>query len=375
MNPLRLGLIGCSSTAAARQIKTIQSLPGVVLSGVFDADPDARASAVGSVSTTTACRDCSTVDELVASDLVDAVIIHTSLADRVSHVCQAIDAGLHVLVERPLASTAADARQLVDRHLAHQTKGARTVFAVNLTMRVRPVWTKVAELIDSGKLGQIVRVHWTLADQFRANSFYAAQPGRGTFKHDGGGLLLNQYHANLDLLTHLLGSPTHVNALVKFGRFHPIEVEDEVFATLEYASGAHASIVASTAEPMGSNRLEIVGTLAMLRVTGGRAIEMVVPNSDMNAQLRSDNAFGERQVTVDEIPANSSPVDETLEGLKAFVAAMKNKKAHPTPAADNLTTIQVANAILLSGVRKRRVGMPVDANEYAEVFQGLCGPR
>ncbi len=367
MANLRIGLIGCASTAAAKQIAAMANLAEVEFSAAFDAHADALRVLPDEVT------QFESPAALLDSGTVDAVIVHTPLKDRVEHISLAIDAGVHVLVERPLAATANDAKQLIDRHVSQSSsRSTPTVFAVNLTHRLRHTWLKVQQIVDSGELGQILRAHWTLTDQFRAHSFYTSTPGRGTFKNDGGGLLMSQYHANLDLLTYILGKPTHAAAVVKFGRFHPIDVEDEVFATLEYASGTHASIVASTAEPMGNNRLEIVGSNAMLRVVGSRRIEVVTPKSDQSTQLRSDNIYGDREIVVREVGVNTAAVDETVEGLKAFISAIQDNKMHPCLASDNLTTIEIANAIILAGVRKRRVGLPVDQNDYGELYRSLC---
>ena len=105
---------------------------------------------------------------------------------------------------------------------------------------------------------QISRITWLVTDWFRTWSYYASGGWRATWAGEGGGVLLNQSPHYLDLLQWIFGQPVRVRGFCQFGRYHPIEVEDDVTAYLEFANGSNATFIASTGEAPGTNRLEVV---------------------------------------------------------------------------------------------------------------------
>ena len=127
-------------------------------------------------------------------------------------------------------------------------------------LRAEPRYLKIQKLIQSGELGEIVRMSWIMTDWFRTEAYYASGGWRATWKGEGGGVLLNQCLHNLDAMQWLLGMPARVRGFCQLGRFHQIEVEDNVSAYLEYPNGATGTFVSSTGEAPGTNRFEIVGT-------------------------------------------------------------------------------------------------------------------
>src|SRR5207237_7191038 len=93
---------------------------------------------------------------------------------------------------------------------------------------------------------------------------------RATWGGEGGGVLLNQCPHNLDLYQWILGMPTRVTAHLGLGRFHDIEVEDQVTAFLEHPNGATAVFTTTTGEAPGTNRLEIEGDHGKVVVEDGK---------------------------------------------------------------------------------------------------------
>ena len=136
----------------------------------------------------------------------------------------------------------------------------KLVFAGMFQLRAEPRYLKIRKLIQSGELGEIVRMSWIMTDWFRTEAYYASGGWRATWKGEGGGVLLNQCLHNLDAMQWLLGMPARVRGFCQLGRFHQIEVEDNVSAYLEYPNGATGTFVSSTGEAPGTNRFEIVGT-------------------------------------------------------------------------------------------------------------------
>src|SRR3954468_17674076 len=195
-------------------------------------------------------------EELMRSGLVDAVIIATPHYQHTTLGIEAMKQGLHVMVEKHISAHKADAERLI---AAHQ-KNPKVIFAGMFQLRAEPRYLKIQKLIQTGEIGQVVRMSWIMTDWFRTEAYYASGGWRATWKGEGGGVVLNQCLHNLDAMQWLLGMPARVRGFCQLGRSHDIEVEDDVTAYLEYPNGATGTFVSSTAEAPGTNRFEIVGT-------------------------------------------------------------------------------------------------------------------
>src|SRR6516162_307362 len=180
-------------------------------------------------------------EDLIRSGLVDAVIIATPHYQHTTLGIVALNQGLHVMVEKPISAHKADAERLI---AAHQ-RNSKLVFAGMFQLRAEPRYLKLQNLVRSGELGQVVRMSWIMTDWFRTEAYYASGGWRATWKGEGGGVLLNQCLHNLDALQWLLGMPARVRGFCQLGRFHDIEVEDNVTAYLEFGGGGTATFVSS----------------------------------------------------------------------------------------------------------------------------------
>src|SRR5438067_2863341 len=184
--------------------------------------------------------------ELIRSGVVDAVLIATPHFSHTSIGIDALENGLHVLVEKPISVHKADCARLIAAH----KKTSGQVFAAMFNQRTDPFYIKIRELLQSGELDEIRRVNWIITNWFRSEAYYASGGWRATWAGEGGGVLLNQCPHNLDLMLWLLSGarPNRVTAVAAIGKLHPIEVEDEVSAILEYPNGAIGHFVTSTGE-------------------------------------------------------------------------------------------------------------------------------
>ena len=169
-----------------------------------------------------------------------------------------------MLVEKPIAVHALDARRMIGAYQAAQTKYPDLVFSAMFMQRTYGHYRKIKDLIDSGELGRLVRTTWIITDWFRTQIYYDSGDWRATWAGEGGGVLLNQCPHNLDLYQWFVGLPARVTGFAHIGKYHDIEVEDEVTAYFEHENGMIGHFVTSTAESPGSNRLEIVGELGKL---------------------------------------------------------------------------------------------------------------
>ena len=182
-----------------------------------------------------------------SSGEVDAVIIATPHYQHTTLGIAALEAGLHVMVEKPISAHKADAERLI---AAHQKK-PETGFRRHVPMRTEPRYLKIRKLIQNGELGELARINWIITDWYRTEAYYSSGGWRATWKGEGGGVLLNQCLHNLDILQWLCGMPARVRGFCQLGRYHNIEVEDNVTAYLEYPNGATGVFITSTGEAPG----------------------------------------------------------------------------------------------------------------------------
>ncbi len=202
---------------------------------------------------------------LIRSGHADAVLIATPHYSHVPLGVAALAAGLHVLMEKPIAVDVTGARRLLAAH-----KDPDQIFAAMFNQRTDPHYQKVRELVRSGELGALHRISWTITDWFRTHAYYASSPWRATWAGEGGGVLINQCVHNLDLFVWMFGQPARVRSLCQLGRFHDIEVEDNVAAIFEFADRTLATFNTSTGEAPGTNRLEVAAERGRLVLEDNR---------------------------------------------------------------------------------------------------------
>jgi predicted dehydrogenase len=297
--------------------------------------------------------------ELIDSGLVDAVLIATPHTFHANTGIAALRAGLHVLVEKPISVQRADCERLI---AAHQDRGV--VFAAMFNQRTDPLYRKLRELVRSGALGEIARVQWTVTNWFRPHCYYGLSAWRATWAGEGGGVLLNQCPHNLDLFSWIFGQPQRVRGFCRFGRYHDIEVEDDVTAYFELSGGATATFIASTGEAPGTNRLEVMADNGRVVAENGmlRFTRNLVPAAKFSRTTQEPFAAPptrERVFTFKDAGAQHVAI------LRNFADAILRGAPLIAPAAEGIRSVELANAILLSSWTEKPVDLPLDSARYA----------
>ena len=312
-----------------------------------------------------------TADDLIKSGTVDAILIATPHYDHVPLGVAGLDAGLHVLVEKPLAVYTADAQILLEARRRHP----EAIFAAMFNQRTDPRYRKVRELIQSGELGQLRRVTWIITDWFRTEAYYASGGWRATWSGEGGGVLLNQCPHQLDLWWWLFGAPQRVRAFCHLGKYHDIEVEDDVTAYLEYDSGLTGHFITTTGEHPGSNRLEISAERGRVVVEGDR-VSWIRNAVETTAWSRTaTGGFVGPDVWNVEIPT-SGRGGQHVEVMQNFADAIRLGKPLLAPAEEGIHSVELANAMIYSGFLHETVNLPLDASAYAaHLKQLIAGSR
>jgi len=354
MGSVRIGIAGVGNmgSAHARQILAGR-VERLELTAVCDPLP-ARCAAISGV------RAFASAGAMIRSGAVDAVVVATPHYAHTTIGIAALRAGLHVLVEKPISVHKADAERLLAAH-----RGPGQVFAAMFNQRTDPAWRTLHQLVRGGDLGEIRRVNWIITDWFRSEAYYASSAWRATWAGEGGGVLLNQCPHNLDLFQWIFGMPRRVRAFCRFGRYHDIEVEDDVTAYLELPGGATAVFIASTGEAPGTSRLEITAE-------GGRVvyerdrIEIRRNAVPMSAFSRTTKELFARPDTTDTVLPAAERGGQHLGILQNFVAAILDGAPLIAPAAEGIHSVELANAMLWSAWRDETVELPLNARRYAQ---------
>jgi len=304
-------------------------------------------------------------DAMIGSGEVDAVLVATPHYSHTTIGAASLRAGLHTLVEKPISVHKADAERLI---AAHTNK--KVVFSAMFNQRTDPHYAKVRDLIRNGELGKVRRVNWIITSWFRPENYYASGGWRATWAGEGGGVLLNQCPHNLDLYQWLFGMPDRVRGFCQFGRFHNIEVEDDVTAYFEYNDGTTGVFVTSTGEAPGTNRLEIAAERGRVVIdqTGITYTRNVVPTAEFSRT--SSSMFGKPETWDVSIPV-SGEGGQHNEILQNFVDAILDGTKVIAPASEGLHSVELANAILLSAITGKTVDLPLNGRIYERRLKQL----
>lgn len=303
------------------------------------------------------------VSQMIRSGHIDAILICTPHFSHTTIGIEALQHGLHVLVEKPISVHKADCERLI---AAHTDKSK--IFAAMFNMRTNATFKKVKDLIDSGELGQVRRIHWEVTNWFRTNYYYATGGWRGTWKGEGGGVLMNQCPHNLDLFQWVFGMPKSVRGFCQFGRYHQVEVEDNVTAYMAWENGTTATFVTSTGEAPGANRLEIAAENGRLTVTDGVKIHFQRNRQPMGKFcMEAEAAFAMPESWSMEIPVEASG-GQHVEILQNFTNAILKGEKLLSPAEQGIHSVELANAILLSTWQDKTIELPMSSADYERLL-------
>ncbi|HEX7632190.1 MAG TPA: Gfo/Idh/MocA family oxidoreductase [Lacunisphaera sp.] len=229
--------------------------------------------------------------------------------------------------------------------------------------RTSGYYQAIHQLIHSGQLGGLQRMQWTITNWFRTQAYYASSGWRATWRGEGGGVLLNQSPHQLDLLCWMFGLPQQVRAFCHFGKYHPIEVEDEVTAYLEFPNGATGVFITSTGEAPGSNRLEIVGDLGRVVFEGDRL--QFTRNTIGTAEFSKTSSNGFAAPPTEEVQLVADGHGRQHAGiLQNFTEAILDGTPLLAPAEEGIQSVELANAMLLSSWLNRTIELPMNGQMF-----------
>lgn len=282
-------------------------------------------------------------DQFLAHRPMDFVAIGSPSALHAEQGIAAAQCGLHVLTEKPLDISTAQADALIAAAAASRVK-----LGVFFQDRFKTDLIRVKQWIDSGVLGKLIladaRVKW-----FRPPNYYSDSRWRGTLRLDGGGALINQAVHTVDLLLWMCGEASAVQA-VKKTALHKIEAEDTLIALLEFRSGAIGSLQAATSVfPGYPRRVELTGSDGTVIIEQDRllAADLRNPPDDFRSTGDDQNASAS-SATVSDVRGHRA-------ALKDFVQAIQTNGAPRCPGIEARRSVALVEAIYTACAAGKRV--------------------
>ena len=354
METVKLGVVGIGKMGEAHaQSVFAGGVPGMELAAVADTSPERRDWARGFFPEGFPVFEDG--GALFRSGLVQAALVATPHYQRPGLAIGAFGAGLHVMCEKPAGVYLGQVREMN----AAAEKSGKT-FGIMFNQRTNSVYRKARELAGSGRLGQIKRVSWIVTDWYRPQAYYDSGGWRATWAGEGGGVLINQCPHNLDLLQWICGMPQRVRAFCHNGKWHDIEVEDDVTAYLEYPNGATGTFVTSTADAPGTNRLEITLEKGRLLIEDGERITLDELEVNERDFCKTAETGFERPASKRSEPETDGGNEQHAGVLKAFAAAILHGGPLVADGREGEHSLALSNAMHLSSWLDKTVELPID---------------
>lgn len=363
MKEVRIGIIGVGNMGSGHASNLVNDkVKNGRLVAICDIDPkkiDAAPAKYGDDVTL-----YSDLDAFLADENVDAVLVATPHYDHPPLAIKAMNAGKHVLIEKPAGVYTKQVREM--NEVAEKND---RIFSIMYNQRTRPAHQKLKDLINKGELGEIRRINWIITSWYRPQSYYNSGGWRATWAGEGGGTLINQNPHQLDLVQWLCGMPKRVRGFCAFGKMHDIEVEDDVTAYMEYENGATAVYVTSTSDAPGTNRLEITGDRGKIVLEDEKLTFWRLEMGEREFNDTFKGGFGAPDYWKCEIPVKEAKLQQHVAIMTNFVDAILNGTDLIAPGEEGINGLSISNAIHLSTWLDDWVELPIAEDLFYEHLQ------
>ncbi len=369
MEKVRFGIVGLGNqgTLYTKLLELEKRVENGVLTAVCDIKP-ARIAAIkemlGEAADKIAYFD--DAETMFKSGLIDIAMIETPHYDHPTLAIKALETDIHCCVDKPAGVYTKQVKEM----LAVAEKSDK-ILGIMFNQRTNPVFRKMKEMIANGEIGEIKRTNWIITDWYRTQIYYDSGDWRGTWAGEGGGVLYNQAPHQLDLLQWIVGmTPASVRSFCHNGKWHNIEVEDDVTTYMEWPNGATGVFITTTADAPGSNRFEITGTKGTLIFEKNTLTFTKLAIDEREHCMNSDKPFGRPQYTTEvlEIAPNAPHLDQHSGILNNLANAILGIEPLYAPAADGINGVALANAMHLSAWLDKTVEMPFDDDLFFDLL-------
>ncbi len=364
MEKVRLGIIGIGNMGSDHARSLLAGkVPEMELVAVADLRETRRQWAKESLPDTV--RIFEDGDSLIEAHCCDAVLVATPHYDHPRFVVKALDNGLHVMSEKPAGVYTKQVREMNEAAACSDK-----TFAMMFNQRTNHVYRKMKEIVEGGAYGEIKRVNWIITDWYRSQAYYNSGGWRATWAGEGGGVLLNQCPHNLDLLQWICGMPVKVQAFCHNGKWHDIEVEDDVTAYLEFANGATGVFVPTTADAPGTNRFEVTLERGKLVCEDGQLTFYELEENERTYCFETTEGFAKPAGHFVQLETDGENLQH-IGVLRAFAANILRGEALVAKGCEGINGLMLSNAMHLSSWLGRAVTLPVDEDLFLEKLNEL----
>lgn len=359
MEQVRLGIIGIGNMGSGHVKNILEAeLSQLTITAVADRQESRRTWAKEHLPESVAIFEEGT--ELIDSGTCDAVLIVVPHYQHPELTIYALNHGLHVLCEKPAGVYTKQVREMNEA-----AKKSDRVFAMMFNQRTNSIYRKMHELVTGGELGAIKRVNWIVTDWYRTQSYYDSGSWRATWDGEGGGVLLNQCPHNMDLIQWICGMPSKVRAFCHNGKWHDIEVEDDVTAYMEYPNGATGVFVTTTADAPGTNRFEVTLEMGKLVCEDNKLTLYKLSENERTFCKTAKGGFDTPECTITEVET-----DGLNEQHMGVIKAFANRILHGTPlvadGVEGINGLTLSNAMHLSSWQEKDIELPFDEDLFLE---------
>jgi len=370
--PIRVAIVGCGviGTHHARVLAEHPEFRVAALVDVTAATADELADVVVDELRAERPRVFAHLGDMIRADAAELVVICTPSGLHIGLAEEALAAGLHVVIEKPLDVDLARGRRIAE--LAREAAERGILSTVISQHRFNPSSVIVDRAVRSGRLGRLTTAVAS-APWWRSQGFYDSGHWRGTWDLDGGGALMNQGVHTLDLLVSYLGRPVEVYAQTALLAHDGIEVEDVAVAVIRFASGALATLQATTAGYPGlDTRVQVQGTRGSAVIEAGSLTYFhAAPESGVPAQadVRND---AELEIHAADLPRSPRLDNTYLEGHYRQYDDIADALRTGRPAGVTVDDAFLSLATVVSVYVSATLGTPVAFEDVVDgVHDGL----
>ena len=360
MKKIRLGIVGIGNIGSSHA-KTLMAgkCPEFELAAVADTNPDRLTWAKETLGDS--IRTFATAEEMFDSGVIDACIIAVPHYAHCKLAIACMERGIHVMVEKPAGVYGLEVRrmnEIADQH-------PDVVFGMMFNQRTNHIYRKIKELIDSGKYGQIRRTNWIITNWYRPQAYYDSGDWRATWAGEGGGVLLNQCPHQLDLWQWLCGMPVKIHSHLLYGKWHDIEVEDDVTTYVEYENGATGVFITTTGDPCGTNRLEIQLDGAKIVAEDDKLDVWEFEVSEPEFNRTNTAPFG--HIKAHKLELETDGKNEQHAGvINAWGGAILRGEPMVADGREGIRGLTLSNAMHLSSWLDQTIALPLDDTLFHE---------